>query len=242
MSIAEKLTTIAENEQKVYEAGQKAEYDRFWDAFQKNGNRKDYRGAFSGDETDFNDENFKPKYDIVPNNLHTAFHYNYGITDLVASLDKAGVVLDTSNCDSLLQTFQGAATKHIPTIDASKSTNLGYTFGSNCGVETIDKFILSENTRQVGLGGNTFMQARYLKNIVFEGVITESINLSWSPLTVDSMKSVISCLKNYAGTENELTYKVSFTEACWEALETSGAAPDGGTWADYVQYALGWTV
>ena len=33
MSIAEKLTTIAENEQKVYDAGQKSEYDRFWDSY-----------------------------------------------------------------------------------------------------------------------------------------------------------------------------------------------------------------
>ena len=37
MSIAEKLTAIAENVPKVYEAGQKSEYDRFWDAYQNNG-------------------------------------------------------------------------------------------------------------------------------------------------------------------------------------------------------------
>ena len=39
MSIAEKLTTVAENVPKVYEAGKKAEYDAFWDKYQNNGKR-----------------------------------------------------------------------------------------------------------------------------------------------------------------------------------------------------------
>ena len=39
MSIAEKLITIAENEERVYESGKKAAYDRFWDVYQQNGNR-----------------------------------------------------------------------------------------------------------------------------------------------------------------------------------------------------------
>ena len=34
MSIAEKLVKIAENEQAVFEAGVKSEYDRFWDIVQ----------------------------------------------------------------------------------------------------------------------------------------------------------------------------------------------------------------
>lgn len=50
MSIADKLVTIAENEQKVYnagyEAGKKSESDRFADSFQNYGNRTNYWGAF----------------------------------------------------------------------------------------------------------------------------------------------------------------------------------------------------
>lgn len=63
MSTANKLTTIAENVQKVYEAGKKAEYDAFWDTFQQNGNRKNYQNAFG---SCFTPEIFKPKYAIVP--------------------------------------------------------------------------------------------------------------------------------------------------------------------------------
>ena len=46
MSIADKLTTIAENEQKVFDAGKQAEYDEFWDSFQSKGTRKDCQYLF----------------------------------------------------------------------------------------------------------------------------------------------------------------------------------------------------
>ena len=79
MSIAEKLTAIAENEQRVYdagymhgnndgyllgeEAGKKSEYDAFWDAFQLDGERTNYSYAFSG--SGWHSETFKPKYKIL---------------------------------------------------------------------------------------------------------------------------------------------------------------------------------
>ena len=63
MSIAEKLTTIAENEQKVYEAGKKSQYDEFWDTYQTNGQRTNYTYAFSG--LGWTDNLYKPKYPIT---------------------------------------------------------------------------------------------------------------------------------------------------------------------------------
>ena len=62
MSIAEKLTQIAENEQAVFEAGKKSEYDTFWDVYQENGNKISYRFAFYG--SSWNDTTFHPKYPI----------------------------------------------------------------------------------------------------------------------------------------------------------------------------------
>ena len=75
MTTAEKLTTIAENQQKVYdagyadgvEAGAKSEYDRFWDEFQNKGGKASYYWAFYGDR--FTDETYNPKYDIVCSNI-----------------------------------------------------------------------------------------------------------------------------------------------------------------------------
>lgn len=61
MSIAEKLTTIAENEQRVFEAGKNAEHDRFWDNFQNYGNKTNYENAFRV----WPDACYNPKYSIV---------------------------------------------------------------------------------------------------------------------------------------------------------------------------------
>nr|DAI53590.1 MAG TPA: hypothetical protein [Caudoviricetes sp.] len=60
MSIADKLTQIAENEQAVFAAGKRSEYDTFWDSYQENGNKISYRLAFFG--SGWNDTTFKPKY------------------------------------------------------------------------------------------------------------------------------------------------------------------------------------
>lgn len=60
MSIADKLKRIAENEQAVFEAGKKSEYDTFWDSYQENGNKIAYRLAFFG--SGWNDTTFRPKY------------------------------------------------------------------------------------------------------------------------------------------------------------------------------------
>lgn len=55
----------------VYEAGRKSQYDEFWDAYQENGNRTDYRYAFAG--FGWQDESFKPKYPIIPINVYHMF-------------------------------------------------------------------------------------------------------------------------------------------------------------------------
>jgi len=47
-----------------FEAGKQAEYDRFWDNYQQNGERTNYFGAFSGSA--WSKETFKPKYTIRP--------------------------------------------------------------------------------------------------------------------------------------------------------------------------------
>ena len=83
MGIFAKLTQIAENMEEVheagynkgkavgykegldtdaYEAGKKAEYDAFWDAFTDNGNRTDYGHAFSH----WGNEYIRPNRKIIP--------------------------------------------------------------------------------------------------------------------------------------------------------------------------------
>lgn len=80
MSIADKLTTIAENEQKVYDKGKadgkKAEYDNFWDNFQANVGT--YNNAFASSLWD--DKCYNPKYPIDTVQMANCFA-NAQITD-----------------------------------------------------------------------------------------------------------------------------------------------------------------
>lgn len=99
MSIAEKLQTIAENEQKVYEAGQMAEYNRFWDDFQQNGNKTNYRYAFF----QWSDANYNPKYPIKLNSQATDVFYYGKMTDTKVDISATtSLVRCFSQCTSLV--------------------------------------------------------------------------------------------------------------------------------------------
>jgi hypothetical protein len=104
MSIAEKLTAIAENEQKVFDAGKKAEHDVFWDELQEYGNKRNYLYTFAY----WNDKMYHPKYPIVLNSYAWCASGTYmratiadTIVDIVATI---GVVFNStfSECSKLV--------------------------------------------------------------------------------------------------------------------------------------------
>ena len=85
MSIAQKLTTVATNQQKVYDAGKNAEYDRFWDEFQNYGDRTNYTYAFA--YGGWNDDTYNPKYTIRPVSCNNMFMNASSITDTKVTID-----------------------------------------------------------------------------------------------------------------------------------------------------------
>lgn len=233
MSIADNLNTIAENVPKVYEAGKKAEHSDFWEMFTNNGAKGEYYYSFC--ENRWTKDNFKPTCDIIPTEAdHTFYRHNYGNTpyDLAQHLEDLGVVLDLSNCTIGNYTFESAAISRLPVINNSKGT---FTcFFRNCkSLVTIDKIICSDAGDQPFT--QTFNTCNVLKNITFEGVIGRSIALSSSPLSVESMKSIILHLVDYAGTDYEFAYTLTLKSSAFEALEKEGAT------AEYNGEACTWT-
>lgn len=243
MSIAEKLTTIAENEQKVYEAGKKAEYNEFWDAFQSNGKRTNYYRAFANHNSastalGWNSVTFRPKYDLRPSSAAQGFMY-LQVDDLDAHLKECGIVFDSSKCSNLQQAFQSATIIVFPTLHLKDDVNARNIFNLCSKLTTIRKIIFEINT-DVSLG-SAFNDCSKLANIEeVEGAIVINISFSSSPLTVKSMKNIILHLADYSGTDSEFTYKVIFSSACLTTLEAEGAtSPNGNTWVDYIA-DLGW--
>lgn len=225
---------MSEAVEPVFEAGKKAEYDAFWDAYQDEGGRTSYESAFS---RGWNDEVFQPKYDLICTYCPRMFQYSK-IVELKDILDKSNVVLDVSGCDTILQMFQGAMCRHIPKIDASNVTSANYAFaGYGEGAEIIDKLIVSEKCSF----NHAFLESRKLREITFEGTIGNNIDLCWSPLSKASILSTITALSD---STSGLTASFSLT-AVNTAFETTAGAADGSTseeWTTLIATKSNWTI
>ena len=184
------------------EEGKQSEYDRFWDEYQNKGGSKNYRCAFNG--YGWTADNFYPKYDIK-NDANAGYQtfmffnaHNYGIQsklDLVQRLIDCGVVYDSSRSVYFENTFYGAFISSVPEVSTigCKGTLSQTFYGPH--IETIEKLILRDDGVQSF--SKTFNEATALKNIVIEGKIGKNgFNVSWSPLTHDSLMSIINALQD----------------------------------------------
>lgn len=244
-TVHEEAIKLRKNIDAVYDAGKQAEQDRFWDEYQKNGERVAYNSAFFGQY--WGDGCFQPKYDMRPTNANLMFQECW-VTDLAGILKERGVVLDLSNCTSMKMAFYWCKKMtNIPTVDTTATTDdsangtFYYLFGSDSALKSIEKIILKQSGEQEF--NNTFSGCSALREVRFEGVIGRSLNIQGvAGISVESLKSAISCLKNYAGTEYEQAYTFKIHSVSWADLERSGTAPDGGTWENYVKFTLGWAI
>lgn len=116
------------------------------------------------------------------------------------------------------------------------SSRMNYAFYGCTTLHTIKKLIVHDGVSYT----NTFQNCNALVNISIAGVIGQTISFNWSPLSVDSMKSIIRALKNYSGTASAYVNTVQFSDTCWEALDAEGAtSPSGTPWRNYVT-EIGW--
>ena len=220
--------------------GKQAEYDKFWDIVQENGKRENYQSVFC--QNAWKDEMFYPKYDFVPTRANAMFQYS-SLTTLASKLKQQGIKLDTSKLTGTLaiQMFQGSNIKDIPEMDLRNCINIGYIFGSNAKVETIEKFIISEQAN-TGLG-TCFMQAYDLKHCIFDGVLAiTGMDLHWSTLL--DKESIISLVNILSTTTSGLTVTLSL-QAVNKAFETSENAKDGSNsteWQTLVNTKQNWTI
>lgn len=203
MSIAEKLTTVAENQQKVYDAGKQAENDRFWDSYQQNGNRTNYIGAFAGQGWTI--DNCKPKYDMQPTDCTYMFFQNKFIKSFPEWLSTLnGITIDFSQSTNMRYLFSGSDVTEVGTIDCSSCTNI-YAMFDNCYyLKTVGKLIINDGTSyDYFLGG-----CSALENITIEGVLSKTFSIgSCGKLTRESLLSIINALKDYSGSGT--TYKLT---------------------------------
>lgn len=231
MTTAEKLVKIAENEQKVYEAGQKSEYDAFWDAYQKNGIV--YSASYMYANEGWNDDTFKPKHSQASMNNCTNMFNTCGVTDLQAILDRQGVVFDFSKCKEFGNTFSYSKLTRVGVINTTSANVLNNVFNSSKNLHTIGKLILKNDGSQV-FNNNVFNNCTALKEIRFEGTIGKSLDLHWSTnLSAESYNSIFVAMSTTV-TGQTITFPTT-------AQATYDAKYGAGQWSMWVSYLSNWT-
>ena len=203
-----------------YTDGQKAEHDRFWDAYQENGNRIGYSNAFR--DAYWNNTTFLPKYDIVPSShgAGSMFESCGYVGDLVELCEKQGITIDFSNAVEWSKTFYGTKFTRLGVIDATKSTRFYNVFNYSRSLKTIDKIISAETTPF----DRSFQGLGALEEIRFEGTINSLLEIHESPLlSNESVQSIIDHLKDLTGaTAKTLTFhadvKAKMTQAQKDAI------------------------
>ena len=128
---SQKLVTIAENQQKVYNAGYEkgktesgdSRYDTFWDVYQDNGNRTNYQYAFGGHG--WRQATFQPKYPLTNiSNAQSMFAY--------ARIQRLEVPLDLTNAKQTTSIFNNAII--FPFVCIVYPLGIGSPIGMNIGI------------------------------------------------------------------------------------------------------------
>lgn len=238
MNIAEKLTTIAENEPKIYEAGKKAQYDKFWDTYQQNGNLTNYSCAFAG--RGWTKDIFKPKYDIRPTTAYHMFNYGGNICkiDMVELSKELGIEFDFSKSTSFFQCFCGNFFSRLGVIDTTSAKSLDGMFVEFAG-HTIDKLIIKPDGSTEY--GNGFKYANKLKNITIEGTIGKNWNMQWCPLSKASIISVVNALSQTTSNLTVTFKKAAINEAFGINVDDVSTYPEGSEFYNLRNSKSNWT-
>lgn len=180
----------------VYEAGQNAEYIRFWNGYQGNGTRRGYSYAFRG--WGWTDETYKPKYKVTATGNMEQCYRESRITSLSN--------IDTSGVTSFNTAFYNNDFQTIDKLDFSKATNTQSAFAHSVKLHTIGELVSNETTVW---HTTTFQNCAALTNLTITGTIATNFTCSIASLTHDSLVSIINALKDYSEDTSGTSHKVT---------------------------------
>lgn len=230
MSIAQNLEIIAENVPKVYESGKQKERTVFWNYFQDYGNRTEYDSAFKHWKSEY----IEPEYKIV---FTKRMHYLFQFCTKLKKIERKYFEFSTyTPTQDTAVTAWYYTFNHCEELEYFEDLGLQaggyyYTWAYNMKLHTIEIMRCREDSICFG----AFVNCLALVNITIDGVIGQNFDIHWSPLSVASLKDIITHLKDYSGTSSEYTCTVSFKATAFAELEAEGAtSPHGNTWEEYI--------
>lgn len=232
MSIAEKLVTIAENEQRVFEAGTKA----LWDGVLNKGARTNVEYLFNR----WNCEYIRPPYVIKASTrpiycfqINTKLkkiekqYFDFSGCPLNPTSDTSGNYYVCYYCTNL-EVFEDIG------LPPSMYTN---TWGSCLKLHTIE-LVRSQKTTKYS---SAFNQCSELVNIRFEGEIGQ--NISFGTCGKLSVESVVDILQHLADLTGGTAMTITLHDNVKTLMANQGAMAelDGMTYDAYIS-SKGWTL
>lgn len=208
------MNTIEINNQRIFDAGKQAEYDAFWDRLQLKGTPTRYYWRFA--YSNWNDDNYNPKYDIIgmdANNALSNAYYTSSITDTKVVIDATRVP------NGLDATFYWArALKRIRKLVITESTTFKNAF-SDC------KALISIDEIEGVIGQSIILKDSILLNKETIERLVEALSNETEELTVTlSQTAVDNAFETVKGAAN------GSTSAEWIALAgnetTEGIRPN----------------
>jgi hypothetical protein len=231
MTIAEKLLKIAENEQKVYEAGQKSEYDRFTleitNRITVNNTRVHYNNALCYGDWG----GLKFAYPIKPTGNMAQIFYNSPMTELPTPLDFSEIMTKASANSYTYRRGVFAYCTNLKEIDFSAETGINMRaidgleewFLGCRKLETIKGLNVHEGTIfNTSNSNGAFNICDALVNLTFANgsVIGKSLDIHWSiKLSMESVQNIFSCLGGT--TASTLTLPASHNDGRYDSLIAS---------------------
>lgn len=244
MNIAEKLQTIAENEQKVYEAGiqqgKQAYRSEFWNSFKTGVPAWEWNYLFAGRGWD--DFTFNPNYNIVVPSYRVDGLFNYNsVTDLAAILKRNGVTFDASKCPFVNCWWQNAKITHSPVLDLSSATTLVNLFYACLSLTKIDKLIFSNKTGTSTIS-NPFSGCSALVELEMEGEVACNFDIKSSTLL--NTASIISVMEHLSSTTTGKT--ATFSQTAVNNMTFPHTSTQSGvtynSWDELIATKQNWTI
>lgn len=214
MTVADKLTLIAENQQKIYSKGEDSGTASVWNSIQNNGSRVGYGGAFLG--TSWSKATFRPTSDIAPvgdagGMFRNATHIGEQLSMEEIETEN-GIKFDFSKTTGFGFCFACGMFKSLNCIDLSAATYTDYGFYDGYNIDykkkRIERLVCSADTV---FGNSTFGYCSELEYIGFEGVMAKNgLNLQWSTkLSAQSLLSLINVLEDKSSDTSGTVWKVT---------------------------------
>ncbi len=190
--------------------GKQAEYDRFWDTYQQNGNRRDYGYAFYGASW----RNFKPKYSVTiganvecGQGVFGRFDYDNTDTSTWIDLDDFAEV-DFSQSPNVSSAF---ASSYFNTVRVDFGNAVQ---ASSCFNYSHIKNLYIRLSEKCTTAYMMFSNMRDTENIIFteDSVLNYNFDFKQSTkLTHESLMSIINALKDCSETGTTNTCSLGST-------------------------------